>query len=87
MLHIETDRHIRGGVRSNARVVWHSADGGRTHAFGLGTGCGDFDCNLKHVPAARVTQQKIDAQHAEVFTSETIATIIADAKAHYAKAA
>lgn len=84
VLTIETDKAYRGGIQSNAKVMWHGAQA-RSHMFGLGSDGGDFSTRV-HITAGtvRATQKAIDVQHATVFTAARIAELIEAAKAHYA---
>ncbi len=81
VLEIETGKGSRG-IASRADVFWVGG-GGRQHCFALGGSGGDFSKRLK-VSDARATQSNIDRQHAEVFTPEVLASLTAEARAHYA---
>ena len=82
VLELETDKNLRGGLDSDAKVMWHSYRC-RSHMFGL-SGGGDFSRTVKRTDGVRGTQKAINVQHASVFTAEVIAGLVTDAKAHYA---
>lgn len=83
ILTLETSKAYRGGVESDAKVMWHGT-GFRVHAFGLGGG-GDFSKTLARNTTAKATQKAIDTLHAQTFTPETIAALTAEVLAYYAE--
>lgn len=81
-LTLETGKSYKGGIESSFKVC-HVGKNFTSHAFGLGSGLGDFSGKILRVVGI-ATQKKIDAQHAQVFTPEVIADITAKALAYYA---
>jgi len=82
-LHLETKKqNFGGGIVSTAYVFWVQP-GSQEHAYGFGV-CGDFSSRLFHDKTARATQSKIDAQHARIFTPETVENFTHSARQHYA---
>jgi hypothetical protein len=85
VLEIQTGKHYNGGLASDASVYWvgnHS----RQQLIGVGGfSGGDYSSRLKTSPRdVKATQKAIDRQHAEVFTDEVVAGLVAAARAHYA---
>lgn len=70
-------------VISSAKVVWPHKSG-YSHAIGFGRR-GDFSKTLFRLRGARRTQAIIDKQHAEIFTPEKTAELVAEARAYYSK--
>lgn len=86
VLVLRTDKHsFKKGMKSDA-YVWWICGTGKQHAFGLASGTGDYEKELQFTQLARVTQKAIEAQHAEVFTSEIVESLINQAKNWYATA-
>ncbi len=87
VLQIETRKYYDKGLISDASVYWvgeHSRQ--RTVSLG-GDERGDYDRRLKVSGRdMRATQRAIDKQHAEVFTPDIVAGLVAGAKLHYATA-
>ena len=84
VLELSTGKHYDGGLSSRASVYWHG-DYSRSQLIGIGSSEGDYSRRPARTDkAVRATQKAIDRQHAEAFTPEVVATITAEAKAHYA---
>lgn len=81
-LTISTSKYSRGGIWSRASVSFHGTDGCMVHAFGLGTGLGDFSKTLAADQTARCTEKSVRAQHERACLN--IGAVIAEAKAFYA---
>jgi hypothetical protein len=82
ILVLETDKDLRGGLKSSATVFWKGFHS-RQHAFGLGSG-GDYSKTLLRSPGMRATQKAIDTQHAQVFTDELRADLTTESRQWYA---
>lgn len=84
VLQIETSKYYNGGLISDAGVYW-VGDHSRQNCMSLGGDGGDYGKRLKiSAKTVKATQRNIDAQHAEVFTSEAIERLTQAAKDHYA---
>ena len=83
ILILETDKDLRGGLKSSATVFWKGSQS-RQHAFGLGCG-GDYSKTLLRSPGVRATQKAIDTQHARVFTDGVRAGLTTEARQWYAE--
>ncbi len=82
ILVLETDKDLRGCLKSKATVFWEGFHS-RQHAFGLGGG-GDYSKALLQSPCVRATQKAIDTQHAQVFTDELRADLTTESRKWYA---
>ncbi len=82
ILVLETEKALRGGLKSSATVFWRGSHC-RQHAFGLGGG-GDYSKTLLQSPGVRATQKAIDTQHARVFTDELRADLATESRKWYA---
>ena len=71
-------------MKSDAIVYW-IGDQCKSHAFGIGRpGDGDYSKTVRQSErTVKATQKAIDTQHAAVFTSDVVAALVAEAKAHY----
>jgi len=83
VLTISTRKHYNRGLISTATVFWLGNPCRSTVICLAGSG-GDYSQHLKYDHTLRATQGNINAQHATVFTPETIARLTQAAKDHYA---
>lgn len=84
VLELSTGKHYDGGLVSRASVYWHS-DHSRSQLIALGDSGGDYSHGPSRTDrSVRATQKAIDKLHADVFTTDVVQMLIAEAKAHYA---
>lgn len=84
MLRITTRRSLRGELLSTATVYDSSQPGILSHAYGVTSKfIGDFSRRLLATMPARVTQARIDAQHAQVTTEAVVANLKAEVASYY----
>lgn len=83
-LRITTDKALRGGIESDARVVQVSEDGkSYQHAFSmLGDGSGDWSRTILTDRTKRATLKALETMHAEALAG--IDAILEEARAYYA---
>jgi hypothetical protein len=86
---------FRGGIESEAMVSWEwESEPPAAQAAGPSPGLvikvtgsrgdADYQKEIHHDPASRVTQQAIDKQHAAVFSPANVEALIAEAREYYA---
>lgn len=80
-LHIETAKERQGGIKARA-MVFSVGEGYKTHAFGLGTDCGDYSAVLVR-SGARCTERAVKAMHAEAL--KLAESALANARHWYAR--
>ena len=78
VLELHTGKGFRGGVRSSVTVFWSDGQFRSTMLFG------DFNREVAAAPGT-ATQKAIDRQHDAIFTPDTVARIVDEARAYYAK--
>jgi hypothetical protein len=83
-------RHFAKGIIESSATVITVRDSGHgykseQHAFGMGTGCGDYSRTIERTPCPRVTEKHIKAAHESAL--QHFETVLAQAIAHYANKA
>lgn len=85
VLQIETSKYYNDGLISDAVVYWVGKHNHQS-CVSLGTDSGDYSKRLKiSGKAVKATQKNIDKQHAEIFTDETVKSLVQAAKERYAR--
>lgn len=77
ILVLTTAKSYKGGIVSMARVHWAPESGPASYAVE------DFSRRINHDEHARASQAAIDRQHNFVFPPRVVASLTAEAKAHY----